>query len=89
MKIALPFENNNIFGHFEHATSFKIYEIENGKIVTMRFIPASDISGIDTNVIICGNIGENAKNSLLQKSISVYDGFSGNADLAVKAFLDR
>ncbi len=87
MKIALPFENNNIFGHFEHTSSFKIYEIENGKIVTMRFVPANDINDIDINVILCGSIGESAKKNLSSKSISIYDGFSGNADIAVKAFL--
>ena len=89
MKIALPFENNNIFGHFEHASSFKIYEIENGKIVTMRFVPACDINDIDINVILCGSIGENTKKNLSDMSVSIYDGFSGNADIAVKTFLER
>ncbi|MBE6679336.1 MAG: hypothetical protein E7598_02310 [Ruminococcaceae bacterium] len=89
MKIALPFENNNIFSHFEHASSFKIYEIENGKIVTMRFVPASDMPSIDINIMLCGNIGEDAKRGLLDKSVSIYDGFGGNADIAVKSFLSR
>ena len=89
MKIALPFENTNIFGHFEHATSFKIYEIENGKIVTMRFVPAGDINDMDINIILCNSIGEDTRRNLTSKSVSVYDGFSGNADVAVKTFLGR
>ena len=39
MKIAVPFENENIFGHFGHTSAFKIYEIENGKITTVSILP--------------------------------------------------
>ena len=33
MKIAVTFENGNVFQHFGHTEKFKIYDISNGKIV--------------------------------------------------------
>lgn len=96
MKIAVPFENENIFQHFGHTDAFKIYEIEKGKITTMRIMPAIgcghgalatflSANGVDT--LICGGIGEGAKNALAQFGISVYGGVSGNADIAIHAFI--
>ena len=32
MKIAVTYENGEIFGHFGHTEQFKVYEIENGEI---------------------------------------------------------
>ena len=89
MRIALPFENNNIFGHFEYASSFKIYEIENNKIVTMRFVPVSDINDLSIDVMLCGSIGDNSKNTLLERNVDVHTGYNGNADIAVHTFLGR
>ncbi len=89
MIIALPFENNNIFSPFEHAMSFKIYEIENGKIVTMRFIPSTDVQNLKIHAILCSCIGDDIKAALTGKNISVHTGYSGNADMAVKTFLGR
>ncbi len=96
MKIAVPFENENIFGHFGHTSVFKIYEIENGKITAMRIMPtlgsghgalAGFLSSLDVDTLICGGIGGGAKAALANANITVYGGVSGNADIAVHAFL--
>ena len=97
MKIAIPFENENVFGHFGHTSAFKIYEIENGKIETMRIMPtlgsghgalAGFLASKDVDILICGGIGGGAKNALAEVGIQVYGGVSGNADIAVHSFLD-
>ena len=96
MKIAVPFENENIYGHFGHASAFKIYEIENGKIVTMRILPtlgsghgalAGFLASKDVDTLICGGIGGGAQNALANVGIKVYGGVSGNADIAIHSFL--
>ena len=97
MKIALPFENENIFGHFGHTSAFKIYEIEDGKITTMRIMPtlgsghgalAGFLAAQGVDNLICGGIGGGAKAALAEANIKVFGGVSGNADIAVHAFLD-
>ncbi len=89
MTIALPFENNNIFDYYEHASSFKLYEIEHGKIAKMRFIPINDLADIKIDIMLCGNIGDSAMKMLILQGIDVHTGFSGNADVAVRTFLSR
>ena len=32
MKIAVTYENGNIFQHFGHTAQFKVYEVENGQV---------------------------------------------------------
>ena len=96
MKIAIPFENENIFGHFGHAPAFKIYEVDNNKITTMRILPTLDsghgalagfLASLGADTLICGGIGAGAKTALSNVGITVYGGVSGNADIAVHAFL--
>ena len=38
MKIAVTYDNGQVFQHFGHTQSFKIYEIENGKIVSSQVV---------------------------------------------------
>ena len=33
MKIAVTYENGNIFGHFGHTQQFKLYDVQDGKVV--------------------------------------------------------
>lgn len=96
MKIAIPFENENIFGHFGHSPAFKIYEIENGKITAMRILPtlgsghgalAGFLASLGADTLICSGIGTGAKTALSEVGITVYGGVSGNADIAVHSFL--
>ena len=36
MRIAVTFENDQIFQHFGHTEQFKIYDVEGGKIVSSQ-----------------------------------------------------
>ena len=38
MKIAVTYENGEIFGHFGHTKQFKVYETENGKIISSKVV---------------------------------------------------
>lgn len=96
MRIAVTYDNGNIFQHFGHTESFKIYETEEGKIVSSEVIGSEgsghgalagllDKNGID--VLICGGIGNGAIDALNDAGIEVYAGISGSTDEAVNAFL--
>lgn len=96
MKIAVPFENDNIYPHFGHTAVFKIYEVQNGKISTVRIMPTLEsghgaLAGFlavnNVGTLICGGIGDGAKTALAEVGIKVFGGVSGNADTAVYAYL--
>ena len=36
MRIAVTYENGQIFQHFGHTETFKIYDVEEGKVRTFR-----------------------------------------------------
>lgn len=96
MKIAVTYENGQIFQHFGHTETFKVYETENNEIKSESIIPTLDsghgaLAGFlklnNVDVLICGGIGEGAKNALAQAGIKLYGGVTGSADDAVKALL--
>ena len=37
MKIAVTYENGNVFQHFGHTEEFKVYDVEDGKILSGRW----------------------------------------------------
>lgn len=96
MKIAVTYENGQIFQHFGHTEEFKVYEVEDGKVVKSEVMGSNGSghgalagllfnSGVD--VLICGGIGGGAQNALAQAGIKLYGGVSGSADAAVEALL--
>ena len=96
MKIAVTYENGEIFQHFGHTEAFKIYDIADGKVVSAEVVDTNGsghgalagflaAQGVDT--LICGGIGGGAQNALAQAGIRLFGGVSGNADEAVNALL--
>ena len=96
MKIAVPYENGQVFQHFGHSGQFKIYDVEDGRIAAERIaVPAGSghgalagfLSGLEVDTLICGGIGAGAQEALAQAGIRLYDGVTGGADEAVRALL--
>jgi FKBP-type peptidyl-prolyl cis-trans isomerase 2/predicted Fe-Mo cluster-binding NifX family protein len=96
MKIATTYENGNIFQHFGRTEYFKVYEVEDGAVVSSEVIGSDGIghgalAGLlanhDIQVLICGGLGGGALNALTNAGIEVCAGASGNADEAVAAYL--
>ena len=96
MKIAVTYENGEIFQHFGHTETFKIYDIADGKVGSAEVVDTNGSGhgalagflvahGVDT--LICGGIGSGAQNALAQAGIRLFGGVSGNADEAVNALL--
>ena len=96
MKIAATYENGNIFQHFGHTAQFKIYTVENGKIVSSEVVDtngsghgalAGFLENLGVSALICGGIGGGARFALQDADIEVYGGVSGDADEAAEAFV--
>jgi predicted Fe-Mo cluster-binding NifX family protein len=96
MKIAVTYEDGNIFQHFGRTQQFKVYEAENGAIVSSKVIGNDGLShgGLgeilareEVEIFICGGIGGGAKEMLSSRGIEVVSGVTGNADKAVEAYL--
>ena len=96
MKIAVTYENGLIFQHFGHTEQFKIYTIEDGKIVSSEIFDtngsghgalAGFLAEQNVTVLICGGIGGGAQMALAEAGIKLYGGVSGSCDAAVEAYL--
>ena len=97
MKIAVTYDNGEIFQHFGRTENFKIYEVEDNKVISSEVIGSNGVghgalAGVladkDVKVLICGGIGGGAINALDQAGIEVCSGASGDTDKAVEAYLN-
>ena len=96
MKIAVPYENGQVFQHFGRSEQFKIYTAENGLLQDAEVIPTNGqghgaLAGFlmqnHVNVVLCGGIGAGAQSALAQAGIQLFGGLSGSADAAVTEYL--
>ena len=96
MKIAVTYDNGNIFQHFGKTEFFKVYEVEDGKVISSEVIGSNGTGhgalagllaeqGID--VLICGGIGGGAQAALEEAGVELCAGAQGEADQAVEAYL--
>ena len=78
MKIAVTYENGNIFQHFGHTAQFKVYKVSEGKIVSEEILDTNGsghgaLAGLlgqqGINVLICGGIGGGARYALMEAGI--------------------
>ena len=97
MRVALPYDNGNIFAHFGKAESFVLYDI-NGASYTSSIISTEGHShhelapflknkGVDA--VICGGMGQGMVNALSACGIRIYGGNNGSCEEAVKAFIQN
>ena len=96
MRIAVTYENGNIFQHFGHTEEFKVYEVEDGKVLSSEIVGSNGsghgaLAGLlhdrKIDVLICGGIGGGAQAALEENGIELCAGASGSADEAVAAYL--
>ena len=96
MKIAVTYDNGNIFQHFGKTEAFKVYEVEENKVVSSQVISsggaghealAGFLAGQSVDVLICGGIGGGAQAALGEAGVELCSGAQGDADQAVEAYL--
>ena len=96
MRIAVTYENGMIFQHFGHTEQFKVYDVQDGKIVASEVVDtngsghgalAGVLTALKADVLICGGIGGGAQMALAAAGIRLFGGVSGSADAAVEALV--
>mgnify|MGYP005777425429 FL=1 len=96
MKIAVTYNNGNIFQHFGRTEQFKVYEVEDNKVVSSEVIGSNGtghgaLAGLlaeqDVDVLICGGIGGGAQAALEEAGVELCAGAQGDVDQAVEAYL--
>ncbi len=98
MKIAVTYENGQIFQHFGHTEQMKIYETNDHEILSSQVVDtngsghgalAGFLRSLGVEVLICGGIGGGAQMALAEAGIKLYGGCVGDADRAVQNLLDH
>lgn len=96
MRIAVTYENGQIFQHFGHTEQFKIYDVADGQIVREAVVDtngsghgalAGFLMQLGVDALICGGIGGGAQMALAEVGIRLFGGVSGDADAAVNALI--
>ena len=96
MKVAVTYENGDVFQHFGHTSQFKMYEVENGRAEGGEVVDtngsghgalAGFLKDLGVDVLICGGIGGGARNALAEAGIELFPGACGDADAQVESYL--
>jgi len=97
MRVAITFDNGQVFQHFGHAEHFSIYTIEENNIVSSEIMDtngqghsalAAFLKENKVDVLICGGIGGGAQVALNEAGIKIYGGVKGTVEKSIKAFLN-
>ena len=97
MRVAVTYENGEIFQHFGHTAQFKVYDIQDGKILASEIVDTNGsghgalaglLNVMKVDALICGGIGGGAQMALVEAGIKLYGGVSGSADAAAQALAE-
>ena len=95
-RIAVTYDNGQVFQHFGHTEMFKIYEVEDDNVVSSEVIESNGVghgalagllSDNTIDALICGGIGGGAMAALEEAGIEVCAGAEGDTDAVVEAYL--
>ena len=96
MRIAVTYENGQVFQHFGHTEQFKLYDVKDGEVKS-AFVMSTNgsghgalagfLTGVKADAVICGGIGGGAQQALKDAGIALYAGVQGDADAAVAALM--
>lgn len=96
MRIAVTYDNGHVFQHFGKTEFFKLYEVEDNKVVSSEVIGSNGVghgalAGLlaeqSVDVLICGGIGGGAQTALAEAGVELCAGAQGDTDKAVEAYL--
>ncbi|MDD3239796.1 MAG: FKBP-type peptidyl-prolyl cis-trans isomerase [Lachnospira sp.] len=96
MRVAVAYDNGEVFQHFGRTEAFKVYEVEENKIISSEVLESNGVghealAGLlaenTVDVLICGGIGGGAQSALSEAGIEVISGAEGDTDAVVEAYL--
>ncbi|MCR5774671.1 MAG: dinitrogenase iron-molybdenum cofactor biosynthesis protein [Lachnospiraceae bacterium] len=97
MKVAITYENGQVFSHFGRTPAFKVYTIENNEIKESEVVEtngtghgalAGFLEDLGAEVLICGGIGGGAIAAMSESGIRVYAGAAGDADTVINEYIN-
>lgn len=97
MKIAVASDRNQVSQHFGHCEGFLMFDVQNHTVTGRKFVPNPGhrpgflpvfLYDNGANVIISGGMGGGAVDIFNEKGIQVVTGASGDAETAVKNFVE-
>lgn len=97
MKIAVSYNSGDVYGHFGKTSTFAVYEIDGGNILSREIKDTEGKShgelvdllySWNINVVFVGGIGSHAIDLLKEKGINVYTGVTGEVEKNVIDFLN-
>lgn len=89
MKYAIAYMNHMVFQHFGKCPGFLLVDIEDGKILKKDMLNANGsghgalvalLKDANVDVLVCGGIGQGARNVLAENQIALISGANGNVD---------
>ena len=93
MRIAVAYDNGQIYKRFGHAPHFLFYDVFGNLIFRKQIIStppkkghaviASFLNTLSVDTVICDKIGDGGQAALKAAGIELYPGINGNADQAV------
>ena len=97
MKVAVTYEKEtgNVFQHFGKTQFFKIYQIEDGKIIASEVTDNRGnghhalppfLKSLGVDVLILGNRGQGAIDAIAAAGLKEMPGITGSADKAAELF---
>jgi predicted Fe-Mo cluster-binding NifX family protein len=96
MRIAVTYDNGQIWQHFGKTEFFKFYDVEDGRIIKSEVVStngaghgalADFLAENKVDAVICGGVGSPMIGRLEGYGIKAYPGVAGDADQAVAALL--
>ena len=96
MRLAVPFDHGQIYGHFGRTAQFKLYDVTDGRIVSSAIVDtmgsghgalAGFLKAYAVDALICGGIGAGARLALAEAGIRLYPGAEGGAGAPLPAGL--
>lgn len=96
MKIAITTEGNQVFQHFGKCPVFTVVTVENGEVRGETSLEVGQnghaaltgfLKNAGVETVICGGIGDGAKQMLSSAGIRLISGITGSIDDAVNAYL--
>lgn len=97
-RIAVPYENGNIFQHFGRTERFQVFDVKNDEVTVVTTINtngsghgalADILKKCKVDTLICGGIGDGAKRALDEAGIVFYGGVKGKSEKAVDDLLKQ
>ena len=97
MRIAVTYDNGQIWQHFGKTEFFKFYDVEDGRIIKSEVVStngaghgalADFLAENKVDAVICGGAGSPLNGRLEGNGIKAYPGVTGDADQAAAALTD-